>query len=755
MSMNRIQKLLFSEYCDFDDMVLVESPFAEATRDGKGVRQVNIGLTPSKLIMAMDVIPSANESKPWCLHNIDPEIETFELISIYPIDCVNLSIFRRKKRQSIKAHFCNNRIKYYELGGFEKRKMFWNLWCERVKFLSPNDITSSRSETSVGSSSSTSTLYLINAKTKYPRNKMPQMWCTFGAGDGYNIERKWNEKDLYLGNRWEQVSSRLFQPLPGNSLTSMKKIDENEKKLTTINESSTVENISINDKIVIPENEKSIFRADASLINSNSNNGVKPDKNLTKHDKVINKAICRYQIMQIVEHAVFQWENSRKNDNHTEIRHRRRYAFSPQPHFLYGLGPWNVRIGERDSVQAKSVVSEVKIHRQPLDPELRLPVSKRQLSASISVDSLLNKPKMINTILVNSTCWNLYPSDPIKLFWTPEYWYRPKSPYDLQNYKKYIGVGTFPLPDKHRSETSLEYMRRKLQINTMLSIWDFDSTTLAYQLTIIDRDLFLKIKEIELGIVVWQKSCKNAPNISAIIAFSHRICCLVTTEIIKQDIEKLRSRVICRFISIADNCNRICNFQSCKSVLCGLQSPPVYRLHLTWSYIRRKYFSKYQLFEKLCKLYRDPRLPAYQRAFSHAKQNYPYLPYIGDILFQLMDKIPKPCKKQRRNLTEEKQHSIPLTGEEVNILKNAKKIESSSSLPNVFQRFLLAFIPSSKPNPYRTTLETIKLQQEAKQNSNLRSKVLHKKVCNTRSRIIHNNVCNKHRYEEKKKSPFR
>lgn len=73
--------------------------------------------------MAMDVIPFANESRSWCLHNIDPEIETFELISIYPIDCVNLSIFRRNKRQSIKAHFCNNRIKYYELGGFEKKKV--------------------------------------------------------------------------------------------------------------------------------------------------------------------------------------------------------------------------------------------------------------------------------------------------------------------------------------------------------------------------------------------------------------------------------------------------------------------------------------------------------------------------------------------------------------------------------------------------------------------------------------------------------
>lgn len=43
MSLNRIQKLLFSEYSDFEDMVLVESPFAETTREGRGIRQVQIG----------------------------------------------------------------------------------------------------------------------------------------------------------------------------------------------------------------------------------------------------------------------------------------------------------------------------------------------------------------------------------------------------------------------------------------------------------------------------------------------------------------------------------------------------------------------------------------------------------------------------------------------------------------------------------------------------------------------------------------
>jgi hypothetical protein len=43
MSLNRIQKLLFSEYSDFEDMVLIESPFAETTKEGEGIRQVQLG----------------------------------------------------------------------------------------------------------------------------------------------------------------------------------------------------------------------------------------------------------------------------------------------------------------------------------------------------------------------------------------------------------------------------------------------------------------------------------------------------------------------------------------------------------------------------------------------------------------------------------------------------------------------------------------------------------------------------------------
>lgn len=72
-----------------------------------------------------------------------------------------------------------------------------------------------------------------------------------------------------------------------------------------------------------------------------------------------------------------------------------------------------------------------------------------------------------------------------------------------------------------------------------MTAWDFDSTTLAQQLTMIDRDLFLKVSSTELSVLLWQQSSKNAPNIAAMIAFSHRISCLIASEILRDESEKV------------------------------------------------------------------------------------------------------------------------------------------------------------------------------------------------------------------------
>lgn len=61
--------------------------------------------------------------------------------------------------------------------------MFWNLWCERVQFLNPEDPGSSYSETSVASSTTNSTMYLVSKKKGRNMKGKKQVWCNFGAGD--------------------------------------------------------------------------------------------------------------------------------------------------------------------------------------------------------------------------------------------------------------------------------------------------------------------------------------------------------------------------------------------------------------------------------------------------------------------------------------------------------------------------------------------------------------------------------------------
>lgn len=94
-------------------------------------------------------------------------------------------------------------------------------------------------------------------------------------------------------------------------------------------------------------------------------------------------------------------------------------------------------------------------------------------------------------------------------------------------------------PNRKPHETPLQFLKRILTLELALSAWDFDSLTIAQQLTAIDRDLFLKVTTEELEIIIWQKSSKSAPNVSALVAFSHRTSCLIATEILKDESEKV------------------------------------------------------------------------------------------------------------------------------------------------------------------------------------------------------------------------
>ncbi|KAH1012291.1 hypothetical protein HUJ05_011472 [Dendroctonus ponderosae] len=748
MSINRVQKLLFSEYCDFEDLVLIESPFAQTTKEGRGLRQVHLGeleplaahlawmlnpptpgkmtpqqlkslpgLTPSKLILATDILPPIQLENVAYNPCIDPETETFELIAIYPVECVNLSIYRRKRRQAIKARFCNNRVQYFELGGFERRGMFWNLWCEKVKFLCPGDSGTSRSETSVATSTTGSSLYLVDKKV-VSLNGIKQLWCKFGPNFGVNTRfinevvaansqtrvKNWTDRYLYLGRNFLE-SSLDYQPimrLP--HLREFVKSKKGPKKSIELACPALAEekNLSFGASVQVNRFGSGILEGCGTGLYLTFDDYIVPRRfsstifRSTSSNLSIDCGSIDYE--EIAETAVLLWEYYGLTTNR-KMRHRRRYGYAPKPLFLYGLGPWTVSQGDRTSLQLKRALSDVNMRKQNADKELKLPVSKRQLCATVSSPVLTDDDNFRTNNIINA------PKKPVIFFWTPGYWYRPISAKDaygeLQKHLKKIrnhheselkrkrkrcttgrrflkrfstskakesdddnenylmekkkrkpsfisnmlgskfedwaDLGKFP---KH-IKSPLQFMKRILQLDVELTAWDFDSTTVAQQLTMIDKDLFLKVSPSELSNLLWQQSCQNAPNVGAMIAFSHRISCLTASEILRHDTEKTRARLMARFINIANKCHRISNFHSCRSVLSGLQSPAIFRLRRTWAYVRKKHSSKYQAFEFLCRLYRDPRMPSYQKTFFVFSQNPPYLPYIGHLIAKLFDKVPE------------------------------------------------------------------------------------------------------------------
>ncbi|KAB0799908.1 hypothetical protein PPYR_07788 [Photinus pyralis] len=637
-------------------MVLVESPFAQTTRDGKGIRQVHLGLTPTKLILAADVLPPVSMLDVTYLPGVDPDIETFELVAVYPIECVNLSVFHRRKRQTLKAHFCTDRILYFELGGLVKRNMFWNLWCERVTFLNPEDPGSSRSETSVATSTSNSTLYLLDTKRGVNEAGLHQLWCKFGYGNP--VAPKWTDRYLYMGDQLSEPPTN-YTPHTDPPTTSEFIREPSQPK------SRNRRNVEAL-KQLVPRHQIGAINRFGSGILDNCKSGLylKTESSTEGTVSTTQSLDNETDYTRLAENAVLFWESSR---NVTQVnRHRRRYGIAPQPHFLYGLGPWGISQGERFSVQVKRAVSAVRTRRQPAEPELRLSISKRQLVSSISCEALHLDGRVAKS-------WTSLKT-PVVFFWTPDYWYRPRSARDAYQeltehlrkvrqscqrkkgrrrrnlgFKKGFlcmerrydtdedtNSATQTSSTSARDETSVQYLRRLLQLNINLTSWDFDSTTLTCQLTIIDRDLFLKITPAELSVIIWKQTSKSAPNIGAFEAFSHRISCLVATEVLRDDTEKIRARMISRLINAAEKCHKLSNFQSCRSILCGLQSPAVYRLHRTWGYVRKRHSTKYQVFECMCRLYRDPRLSAYQRVFLQKSQSAPYIPSLTDLLLKLL-----------------------------------------------------------------------------------------------------------------------
>lgn len=139
----RIQKLLISEYAELTETVLVESPFAEVNKHGIGLRQVELGVTPSKIIIALEHFEDGDKSISLPLTTnsnfIDPEIENLKLSSVIPLSAVDIFIYHKNSRKMLKIVFFTGKISYFEFGGHLFRNIFVSRWRDHIKSIRRRD----------------------------------------------------------------------------------------------------------------------------------------------------------------------------------------------------------------------------------------------------------------------------------------------------------------------------------------------------------------------------------------------------------------------------------------------------------------------------------------------------------------------------------------------------------------------------------------------------------------------------------------
>ncbi|XP_063234577.1 uncharacterized protein LOC134537742 [Bacillus rossius redtenbacheri] len=636
MSSGRIQRLLYTCYWELEDFILVESPFAETTASGRGLHQVYLGLTQSHLIVAADMIRPAEEVLALYCCGVDPCLEDFELISIYPLMLVHISAHCLRKKHVLKVHFCNNVVRYFELGGSDNKKTHWRLWREHVRFLSADSTGYSQSETSACSTASRGSVCLASSAVVRGQSGRPQLWQQFrtgGRGDQKQAPQKvkWPQKEQFFGTGHEKLSLKILETLGSGTKLVYKNEHYNEDSENDVKRCSSSEPCVHKKQVVINRFGSGIPENCTTALT------MRPVKNFhAEHDHKIPTGKCAGKKVPTVRPSASAGTSvaSTKDRRETSARawsprlarrsptrHPRRYALEPLPFLCSGLGLLQVIPGDRYTIQVKRVPSAVAIAKPS--------ACRLQPRGSASCEGLgrLRAPPSPSR------------PAPVVLFWTPGFSYRP-APSVAGGVRRQRAACSSEGQSTHCQDKHDIHLLNALRNDLTLSSWEFDSQTFAYQLTIIDRNLFLRLPATELEIVLQQRSSKNAFNIRAAMWFSTRVASLVTSQILDEKSRKVRARLMCRYIDAGHKCYSMNNFQSCRNIVAGLQSPSVYRLHQTWAVVRRHHASRYRMFARMCRHYSGPPSRACREELAKASAGLPLLPHLGGLLARLLTGTP-------------------------------------------------------------------------------------------------------------------
>ncbi|EGC38002.1 aimless RasGEF [Dictyostelium purpureum] len=194
-----------------------------------------------------------------------------------------------------------------------------------------------------------------------------------------------------------------------------------------------------------------------------------------------------------------------------------------------------------------------------------------------------------------------------------------------------------------------------------LSFHDIDEEEIARQLTLIEFEIYRKIKPPELLNQSWNKTKlkSRAPNVLKMIDRFNSVSMWVATMIIQTAKVKARARMMARFIKIAEHLKTLNNYNSLMAIIAGLNFSSVYRLKYTREELSPAILKSYAELEKIM------NSEGSFKTYRGRLQNFvpPMLPYLGVHLTDL-------------TFMEENPDNIPIEvskGKSVNLINFTKR----------------------------------------------------------------------------------
>ncbi|KAF4617443.1 hypothetical protein D9613_005997 [Agrocybe pediades] len=164
-----------------------------------------------------------------------------------------------------------------------------------------------------------------------------------------------------------------------------------------------------------------------------------------------------------------------------------------------------------------------------------------------------------------------------------------------------------------------------------LKLLDIDPLELARQLTLIESELYQKIKPMECLQRSREQKSDSADNITTVIQTSNRIADWVAHLILSKEDSRRRAAVVKHLIAVADRCRTLNNFSTMIAITSGLNTPPIRRLKRTWEQVSQRFMAQFGA----CEMTIDSNKNFTKYRSLMASVTPPCVPFIGVFLSTL------------------------------------------------------------------------------------------------------------------------